>query len=79
MPPCAWRWVVGQQYADLRHLRALLAVRRERRGEEATRQSADECPSVHYPALTWPPRVGGTGRAAISDLTTAESRAGVTG
>jgi hypothetical protein len=50
----------------------------ERRGEESASQCADECTSVHRVPPSWPRCLGGTGRAASSDLTTAESRAGVT-
>src|SRR5258707_9351140 len=34
----------------------------ERRGEEAASHGADERTPVHYQALTWPPRSGGTWR-----------------
>src|SRR6266851_6312734 len=34
----------------------------ERRGEEAASHGADERTPVHYQALTWPPRLGGTWR-----------------
>ncbi len=37
-------------------------MRGERRGEEAARQGVEKRSSVHHQALTWPHRLGGTGR-----------------
>lgn len=46
--------------ADPIHLPRLLRFGGERRVEEAESQSAEERSSVHYQALTWPHRIGGT-------------------
>src|SRR6266446_554847 len=67
-----------RQNSDPRNLCRPLPLGGERRDEEAASQHAEERSSVHYRALTWPRRLGGTGQAASSDLTTAGSPAGVT-
>src|SRR5712664_596080 len=60
-----------RQNSDPRNLCRPLPLGGERRDEEAASQHAEERSSVHYRALTWPRRLGGTGQAASSDLTTA--------
>ena len=50
------------QIPDLGHLPRRLRPDGERRGDEAASQGAEERSSVHYQALTWPHRLGGTER-----------------